>query len=246
MMYFAGCKAGQKTVQKSLRRSALLAGTSVFLLAGLIFSTYPKWQVRKEQVRQDELLGQVRQAAEKSRGNVRDSESGEGMPASGFPASDSADDEAAGDSGIVCRWQAEQPNAKEGEGIGILTIPKIDAELPVTAGASQEQMKLSEGWVMQTDPIGSIGNAVVAGHRSYEHGRHFNRLGELAQGDEIFYTAADGTEMEFAVEEVLTVGPDDPAVFKLPGEGIAQLTLYTCTPVREATHRLVVRTQRIK
>lgn len=113
-MYFAGCKARQKTAQKSLRRTALLAGTFVFLLAGLIFSMYPKWQARKEQVRQDELLGQVRQAAEKSRGNVRDSEGADDMPASGFHASDSADDKATGDSDIVSRWQAAQPNAKEG------------------------------------------------------------------------------------------------------------------------------------
>ena len=160
-----------------------------------------------------------------------------------IPASDSA---GAGKPGIKKQWQLACQMPKEGEALGILAIPKINAELPVAAGASREQMKLSEGWVMQTDPIGSAGNAVVAGHRSYEYGRHFNRLGELAGGDRIFYTAADGTEMEFSVDAVLTVKPDDPAVFALPQEGMAQLTLYTCTPVRAATHRLIIRALRIK
>ena len=52
--------------------------------------------------------------------------------------------------------------------------------------------------------------------------------------------------MRFIVEETLTVDPDDPAVFSLPQEGRAQLTLYTCTPIRKATHRLIVRALRLE
>lgn len=136
---------------------------------------------------------------------------------------------------------AEEPMPEAGSEIGILTIPKIGARLPVTAGVTEEQLKISEGWVMQTAPIGSVGNAVVAGHRSYTWGRHFNRLDELEAGDEIIYTKQGGETMRFVVYETLTVEPDDPAVFAAPPVGQAQLTLYTCTPVRIATHRLVVR-----
>lgn len=139
-------------------------------------------------------------------------------------------------SGIIA-----DPVPEAGSEIGILTIPKIGARLPVTAGVTEEQLKISEGWVMQTAPIGSAGNAVVAGHRSYTWGRHFNRLDELEPGDEIFYTKKGGKTMRFVVSETLTVEPDDPAVFAAPSAGLAQLTLYTCTPVRIATHRLVVR-----
>lgn len=133
------------------------------------------------------------------------------------------------------------PMPEAGSEIGLLTIPKIGAELPVTAGVTEEQLKISEGWVMQTAPIGSAGNAVVAGHRSYTWGWHFNRLDELEPGDEIFYTKKGGETMHFVVSETLTVEPDDPAVFAVPSAGLAQLTLYTCTPVRIATHRLIVR-----
>ena len=134
-----------------------------------------------------------------------------------------------------------EPMPEAGSEIGILTIPKIGAKLPVTAGVTEEQLKISEGWVMQTAPIGSVGNAVVAGHRSYTWGRHFNRIDELEPGDEIFYTRNGGEIMCFVVSETLTVEPDDPAVFAAPPAGMAQLTLYTCTPVRIATHRLIVR-----
>lgn len=134
---------------------------------------------------------------------------------------------------------------EETAGIGILAIPKIDAELPVTAGVSEEQLKVSEGWLVQSSPIGSKGNAVIAGHRSYTYGRHFNRLGELEAGDEIFYTGTEGERMRFIVNEILVTEPEDPAVFDLPPEGGAQLTLYTCTPVRTASHRLIVRAGRV-
>lgn len=125
--------------------------------------------------------------------------------------------------------------------IGILIIPKIEAQLPVTAGVTKEQLNVSEGWVMQTAPIGSEGNSVIAGHRSYTWGQHFNRLEELETGDEIFFIGTDRKTTRFVVSETLTTEPDDPVVFAAPPVGMAQLTLYTCTPVRTATHRFLVR-----
>lgn len=132
------------------------------------------------------------------------------------------------------------------DGIGILTIDRIGARLPVTAGVSKAQLKIAEGWVTQTAPIGSEGNAVIAGHRSYTYGQHFNRLGELETGDTIGYASMDGETMLFKVSEILTVEPGDPAVFAEPEPGAAQITLYTCTPIREATHRLLVRALRVE
>lgn len=126
-------------------------------------------------------------------------------------------------------------------GIGILEIDKIDAKLPVTEGATVAQLKVSEGWLTQTARIGSVGNAVIAGHRSYQYGRHFNRLGELVIGDDIRYTSIDGEVMTFIVKEIFITDPGDPAVFYEPEAGVAQLTLYTCTPIQTGTQRLVVR-----
>lgn len=244
----------------------LAAASAVFLLAAVFFAWYPVWEAGQEQAQQEKMVALLRQEAEKNRNDIQgqdtedtaDLKEAEDLHARKTFSADRTDrmdpaDAAntanaanAGASGTKKQWKSIWQMPEEGEAVGILSIPKINAELPVAAGATREQMKRSEGWVMQTDPIGSTGNAVVAGHRSYTYGRHFNRLGELAEGDRIFYTAADGTEMEFAVDAVLTVKPDDPAVFALPQEGEAQLTLYTCTPVRAATHRLIVRALRMK
>jgi sortase A len=129
-------------------------------------------------------------------------------------------------------------------GIGILTIDKIDLKLPVTEGVTDEQLKVAVGHVPQTAPIGGEGNAIIAGHRSYTYGHFFNRLDELEPGDTVQYKPEDGNELTFEVFEILEVTPDDPAVYAdFPGEHI--LTLHTCTPVRIATHRLLIRAKLI-
>ena len=129
-------------------------------------------------------------------------------------------------------------------GIGILTYERLDMELPVGEGVSSAQLKISVGHVPQTAVIGDTGNAVIAGHRSYTHGEHFNRLGEAEIGDIIQYVSIDGERMAFVVDEILEIVPGDQAAFDQPTDK-AQITLYTCTPIRTATHRLLVRATRI-
>lgn len=208
------------------RKAFLVTVFLAAVLAGIISILYPAWECRQGQGEQEGILLRLEQQA------------GIGADGRKLPAP--------GDKG-VCLPVSVRPSGtevmpvpEEGDGIGILVIPKIKARLPVTAGVAEEQLSVSEGWVMQTAFIGSEGNAVVAGHRSYTWGRHFNRLGELEAGDEIFFTGTCGETMRFVVSEILVAGPDDPAVFAAPPAGMAQLTLYTCTPVGIATHRLIV------
>ena len=130
-------------------------------------------------------------------------------------------------------------------GFGILTIEKIGLRMPVIPGVSEEQLKIAAGWVTQTAPVGLIGNAVVAGHRQYEYGRQFNRLDELEPGDIIQYQSIEGEAVAFSVYDISVVEPDDQSVFYQPADR-AILTLYTCTPIRMATHRLIVRAERVR
>lgn len=129
-------------------------------------------------------------------------------------------------------------------GIGILTIDRIDLRLPVAEGVTEESLRIAVGRVPQTAQIGDIGNAVIAGHRNYTRGQMFNRLDELEVGDIISYQARNGEEMRFVVFEITNIIPDDQIAFVQPTiESI--ITLYTCTPVRTATYRLLVRAQRV-
>lgn len=129
-------------------------------------------------------------------------------------------------------------------GIGILTIESIDLRLPVAEGIESDSLRIAPGRVPQTAQIGDIGNAVIAGHRNYAYGSMFNRLDELEIGDIVQYQARNGELMEFVVFEIAVIEPENQIAFLQPSsESI--ITLYTCTPVRVASHRLIIRARRV-
>ncbi len=232
----------KQTHKKALLAAALLSA----VLAGTMLALSPSWERRREKQEQEAMVVRLAKEVQETEAFLRIE------PETEPPAETEAPEETLKEKNGESLPETENSPAErgrkpeEGAEIGILSIPKIDAELPVTAGVTEEQLKISEGWVRQTDMIGDEGNAVIAGHRSYTFGLHFNRLEELEAGDEILFTTADGESIPFLVSEILTADPDDPAVFALPADGGAQLTLYTCTPVRIATHRLIVRAMRLE
>jgi len=129
--------------------------------------------------------------------------------------------------------------------IGILTIDCIDLRLPVMEGVDEQGMRIAPGRVPQTAAVGEIGNAVIAGHRNYDYGSMFNRLGEVGIGDIVGFQAMSGEAMSFEVFEILEVAPDNQIAFIQP-QNESIITLYTCTPVRVATHRLLIRAIKIE
>jgi LPXTG-site transpeptidase (sortase) family protein len=128
--------------------------------------------------------------------------------------------------------------------IGIITIDSIDLRLPVMEGMDEQKLKIAPGRVPQTADVGEIGNAVIVGHRNYTFGSMFNRLDEVENGEMIEFQAMSGEIMVFEVFEILEILPDDQIAFIQPQDE-SIITLYTCTPVRVATHRLLVRAKKI-
>jgi len=131
------------------------------------------------------------------------------------------------------------------EGIGILTIESIDLRLPIKEGVEEPALRIAPGRVTQTATIGEVGNAVIAGHRNFTFGSMFNRLGEVEIGDIVEFQAMSGEITAFEVFELLVITPDNQIAFIQPQDE-AIITLYTCTPIREATHRLLIRARKIE
>lgn len=129
--------------------------------------------------------------------------------------------------------------------IGILTIGSINLRLPVMEGVTETELRIAPGRVPQTANVGGMGNAVIAGHRNFTFGSMFNRLGEVENGDIIGFQAMSGEIMAFEVFEILEITPDNQIAFIQPkNESI--ITLYTCTPIREATYRLLIRARKLE
>ena len=128
--------------------------------------------------------------------------------------------------------------------LGIMAIEAIDLRLPVMEGVKEPELRIAPGRVTETAAMGDIGNAVIAGHRNFTFGSMFNRLGEVELGDIVRFQGLDGRVTEFEVFEILIILPADQIAFVQPQDR-AIITLYTCTPLREATHRLIIRAEKI-
>ncbi|SHI30296.1 sortase A [Pseudobutyrivibrio xylanivorans DSM 14809] len=127
--------------------------------------------------------------------------------------------------------------AFEGDVLYNLRIPAIDSENPVREGVSKGVLADSLGHEPGTAYIGEQGNCVIAGHRNYTFGKFFNRLDEVAVGDYIYVDTRSGS-YTYVVKEIKIVEPTEKSILSPTEE--TRLTLYTCTPIYVATHRLVI------
>lgn len=120
----------------------------------------------------------------------------------------------------------------------VIEIAKIGLKLPVLEGATQANMKHAAAHMSETTPIGQVGNAAIAAHRARAKGRLFNRLDELDIGDQIKVQTGEGSYL-YTVYQVSVVEPTDVSVLNR-NDSDRILTLITCDPIVEATHRLIV------
>ncbi len=124
--------------------------------------------------------------------------------------------------------------------IGELLIPKLDLDVAISEGVSSRMLRYSVGHFTGTALPGAAGNCAIVGHRSYLWGEFFNRLDEMFPGDEIILSR-DGKSYTYIVTEKFVVEPDELWVLN-QGE-MNELTLITCTPIRVASHRLIVKAE---
>lgn len=138
-----------------------------------------------------------------------------------------------GDNAGTSMTLGEQP-----ETIGIINIPRIDLRAPIAEGADLDTLRFAIGHMESTTALGKVGNSVIAGHRSHSFGIYFNRLDEMQMNDEIIVETGNET-ITYVVYDILLVEPNDVSVLK-NSSSYRVLTLVTCDPVYNPTHRLIV------
>ncbi|MGD7053081.1 class D sortase [Sutcliffiella horikoshii] len=129
------------------------------------------------------------------------------------------------------------------EVIAKLSIEKIDLLLPVLKGASKENLDIAAGFLEGSTPFGRVGNTAVAAHRSHTDGKLFNRLGELIKGDTVSVTTNDKS-FSYQITDIKIVKPEDTSVLAL-SKNKKILTLITCHPIKNPTHRLIIHAEEI-
>lgn len=127
---------------------------------------------------------------------------------------------------------------------GIVEIPKIDLEMVIFDGASENSLKKGIGMIEPDKEFG-IHNVGLAGHRATTHGKQFNRLDELVPRDLVKVKTETGT-YEYEIVRTFVVDQTEIEVLKDGQEPL--LTLVTCTPLgkKNPTARLIVQAKLIK
>ena len=116
------------------------------------------------------------------------------------------------------------------EAFGVLSIPKLELEMPLYLGASKENMAKGAAILGQTSlPIGgSNTNCVIAGHRGWNGAAYFLYVPTLEIGDTVTITNLWET-LTYRVVETKIISPDDVEAIQIqPGQEL--LTLLTCHP----------------
>ena len=133
------------------------------------------------------------------------------------------------------------------EKFGIITIPKMDLEMPLFLGASEANMAAGAAVLSQTSiPLGGVNsNAVIAGHRGYSGYPYFKEIELLEVGDEVIITNIWGT-LTYVVTEIKIINPNDVNAILIQKDK-DMITLLTCHPYASGgRYRYLVFCERVK
>lgn len=133
-----------------------------------------------------------------------------------------------------------------GDGImGLVSIPKINVELPIYHTTSHEVLEKAAGHLEgSTLPIGGADtHAVISAHRGLPSAALFTDLDLLVEGDHFYIYVLDEI-LCYEVDQIQVVKPSETQALSVE-EGQDLVTLMTCTPYGVNSHRLFVRGHRV-
>lgn len=138
--------------------------------------------------------------------------------------------------GLCDPWSYQQPSftlgdyGLENEVFGVISIPKLDLEMPLYLGATYQHLADGVAHLSQTSlPIGGINtNCVIAGHRGWKGASYFRYITELKPGDEVTITNLWGS-LTYEVTGTKIIQPNDVEKILIQKDR-ELLTLLTCHP----------------
>ena len=142
-----------------------------------------------------------------------------------------------GDAELIIESETTQAQAGGGSGsdeevvlncIGYLTIDAIGQEMPVWDVATKVSLRYGVGLYEYSVVPGQNGNSTILGHH-FKNGTAFAKINKLQAGDQVIFTATDGTVYVFVVESSLVIPKEDLINYiDASVSDVPQLTLVTC------------------
>lgn len=133
-----------------------------------------------------------------------------------------------------------------GTGImGSIEIPKINVDIPIYHGTSDEVLSTGVGHLQDSSlPVGGNNSrCILTGHRGLPNSKLFTRLDEL-ETEDLFFISTCGEVLAYRITDIKIMEPEEAEMLGiLPEKDLC--TLITCTPYGINTQRLVVTGERV-
>ena len=129
--------------------------------------------------------------------------------------------------------------------MGSIEIPKINVDIPIYHGTSEEVLASGVGLFQDSSlPVGGNNTrCILTGHRGLPNSKLFTRLDELEKED-LFFISTCGETLAYRITEIEVVEPEEAELLDiLPEKDLC--TLITCTPYGINTQRLVITGERV-
>jgi len=141
-----------------------------------------------------------------------------------------------GQQNLSCEYAYEKPSFKladyglEDEIFGVISIPKLELEMPIYLGATYQHLADGAAHLSQTSiPLGGDNtNSVIAGHRGWGGASYFRYITKLEVGDEVIITNLWETTTYEVVEIKIIMPNEVEKILIQPGREL--VTLMTCHP----------------
>lgn len=148
--------------------------------------------------------------------------------------------------GILSEENYENLLNLSGTGVmGSIEIPKINVDIPIYHGTSEEVLASGVGHFQDSSlPVGGNNTrCILTGHRGLPNSKLFTRLDELEKED-LFFISTCGETLAYRITEIEVMEPEEAELLEiLPEKDLC--TLITCTPYGINTQRLVVTGERV-
>lgn len=141
-----------------------------------------------------------------------------------------------GQQNLSCEYAYEKPSFSlkdyglEDEIFGVISIPKLELEMPIYLGATYQHLADGAAHLSQTSiPLGGDNtNSVIAGHRGWGGASYFRYITKLEVGDEVIITNLWET-LTYEVAEIKIIMPNEVEKILIQ-HGRELVTLMTCHP----------------
>ena len=123
---------------------------------------------------------------------------------------------------------SEKKKYKVYDVVGTMKIPSLNIEYPILEQNSAGALNVALILLYPKDNLNKPGNSVIQGH-NYRNGMFFSNLKKITNGAKIYVTDYTGKSLTYEVYNKFEASSTDSSFYTRDTNGLAELTLSTCT-----------------